>query len=248
MNKHFEAGVVDVQEAVLSGQPVPHQGPYGILLGDDRMHFHPVVIPEATATGLQILEAAHKEPAIEYVLYRQLADGLLEEVRLEETVDLRSHGIEKFLAFRTSTIYRLALNDHEFEWGATLISGRTLKKLADVAVATHDVFELFHGEDHLVEDRALVDLAKPGLERFVTRHVDITISVNTRPKQVHKRRLDYWEVVRLAYPEAQPDPKVLYTVTYSQGPHQNPEGKLQANNFVWIKDRMVFNVTPTDLS
>jgi hypothetical protein len=248
MTKHFEAGVVDVQEAVLSGQTVSHDGPYGILLGDDRLHYHPVVISDPTPTGKQILDAAGKEPAIDYVLYRILVDGLLEEVRLDEVTDLRSHGVEKFLAFKTSVIYRFELNGNAFEWGATYISGRTLKKLADVDVATHDVFEIRGGEEHLVEDKSLIDLAKPGLEQFITRPIDITIFVNTRTKQVHRRRLDYWEVVRLAYPEAKPDPKVLYTVTYSHGPHQNPEGNLQDTQFVWLKERMVFNVTPTDQS
>ena len=248
MNKHFEAGVVDVQEAVLSGQPVPHQGPYGILLGDDRLHFHPVVVSEPTPTGQQVLEAAEKTPVIEYVLYRFLTDGLLEEVRLEEQTDLRSHGAEKFLAFRTSVIYRFELNGHGFEWGAVYITGCTLKKLASVAVATHDVFEIHGGEEHLIEDKTLIDLAKPGLERFITRPIDITIFVNTRPKQVHQRRIGYWEVVRFAFPEAQPGPKVLYTVTYSHGPHQNPEGNLQDTQFVWIKERMQFHVTQTDQS
>jgi hypothetical protein len=248
MTKHFEAGVVDVQAAVLSGQPVPHQGPYGLLLGDDRLHFHPVVVAEATPTGQQILETAGKTPVIEYVLYRFLTDGLLEEVELEEHTDLRSHGVEKFLAFRTSAIYRFELNGHGFEWGATHISGRTLKKLAEVDVAKHDLFEVRSSEEHLVEDKTLIDLAKPGLERFITRPIDITIFVNTRPKQVHQRRIGYWEVVRLAFPEAKPDPKVLYTVTYSHGPHQNPEGNLQNTQLVWIKERMQFNVTQTDQS
>lgn len=248
MTKHFEAGVVDVQEAVLSGRSVPPQGPYGILLGDDRLHYHPVVIQDPTPTGLQILEAAGKVPAMDHVLYRVLADGLLEEVRLEETTDLRSHGVEKFLAFRTSVIYRFELNGHGFEWGAPYISGRTLKKLAEVEVTTHDAIEIRDGEERLVENKDLVDLVKPGLERFVTRLVDITIIVNTRARQVHQRRLGYWEVVRLGYPDAHPGPKVLYTVTYSHGPHQNPEGNLQDTQSVWIKERMQFHVTQTDQS
>ncbi|MGH7484675.1 MAG: multiubiquitin domain-containing protein, partial [bacterium] len=83
---------------------------------------------------------------------------------------------------------------------------------------------------------------------FVTRPIDIVIFVNTRERHVHQRRLDYWQVVHLAFPDAKPDPKVLYTVTYSRGPHQNPEGKLEPTQFVWVKERMVFSVTPTDQS
>lgn len=248
MNVQFDEGVEDVEAAVSSGRPLRDHGPYGIKVGDENLDYRPLVIQEAEPTGKQILEAAGKQPPIEYALFRVLADGLLEDVRVEETTDLRTHGAEKFLAFRSSTIYRFELNGRSFEWGAARISGRTLKKLAEVEVATHDVFQLEHHGERLVDDKELVDLSKPGLERFVTRAIAITIFVNTRERHVHQRRLSYWEVVRLAFPEAVPDPKVLYTVTYSQGPHQNPAGNLQDKQSVFITDRMVFDVTPTDQS
>ena len=248
MNVQFDEGVEDVEAAVSSGRTLRDHGPYGIQVGDENLDFRPLVINEAQPTGKQILEAAGKQPPIEYALFRVLADGLLEEVSLEETTDLRTHGAEKFMAFRSSTIYRFEFNGRSFEWGAARISGRTLKKLAEVEVTTHDVFQLEHQGERFIDDKELVDLSKPGLERFVARAIDITILVNTRPRQVHQRRLSYWEVVRLAFPKAGPDPKVLYTVTYSHGPHQNPAGNLQDKQSVFIKEGMVFDVTPTDQS
>lgn len=248
MSKHFETSVVDVQEMVLSGRPVPEHGPFGIMLGDEALSYQPVVIQNATPTGRQILDVAGKAPTLEYVLFRQLTNGLLEEVGLEEHTDLRSHGVEKFLAFKTAEIFRFELDGRGFEWGVSKISGRTLKKLAGVPPENHDVFQIKSGEEHLIEDKELCDLAVPGLEHFVSRQIDITVFVNTRPKQVHQRTLTYWAVVRLAFPDARPGEKVLYTVTYSHGPRQNPEGNLQDGQSVWIKERMVFNVTLTDRS
>ena len=246
--QQFDDGVENVQEAVLSGRKVREHGPYGILIGDEHLHFQPVVLADPTPTGRQILNASAKEPAEQYALFRLLPDGLLDQVRLDEAVDLRSAGAEKFLAFLTATIYRFQLNGNAMEWGAGRISGMTLKKLAGLDAKTHDLFQVIHGEETLVEDRALVDLTDPGLEHFATRVVNITIRVNTRPRQVHQRELGYWEIVRIAFPDAQPSQTALYTVTYSHGPRENPEGNLQPLHVVVLKNGMVFHVTPTDRS
>lgn len=248
MNIQFDEGVEDIEAAVSNGRSPRDHGPYGIKIGDENLDYRPLVVQDAQPTGKQILECADKHPTIEFVLFRVLADGLLEEVGQEERTDLRTHGVEKFLAFRSSTIYRFELNDHGFEWGVALISGRTLKKLADVKVADHDVFQLEHEGVRVINDKELVDLSKHGLERFMTRAIDITIFVNTRPRHVHQRRLGYWEVVRLAFPDAAPNPKILYTVTYSKGPPENPSGNLQDKQFVFVKEGMVFDVTRTDQS
>jgi Multiubiquitin len=249
MKKRFEDGVEDVQAAALEGRAVRDQGPYGVLIGDEYLHYTSVVIHEPVATGNQILEAAGKHPVRDYLLYRVLTDGLLEEIRPDEPTDLRHHGMEKFLAFRSDRSFRFELDDRAFDWGATRISGRTLKKLAEVDVATHDAFLVVEGsEDRLIWDTELFDLSAPGAECFVTRHIDVTIRVNTRLRQVHQRWLTFWEVVKLAYPEAVPSPTVRYTVTYSNGPHENPEGNMQDGQVVLIKNGMNFNVTPTDKS
>jgi hypothetical protein len=248
MNMQFDDHVEDVEAAISSDRPVRDHGPYGIKVGDEHLHYQSLVIEEVQPTGKQILDAAGKHPTIEYVLFRLLSDGLMEEIGIEETTDLRRHGVEKFLFFNTATIYRFELNERGFEWGAVRISGRTLKKLAGIDVATNDVFEMGQSQERLIEDKELIDLSKPGLERFITRPIDITIIVNTRPRQVHQRRLGYWEVVRLAFPDAVAKPKVIYTVTYSKGPPQNPSGNLQDKQSVFIKERMVFDVTATDES
>jgi hypothetical protein len=73
------------------------------------------------------------------------------------------------------------------------------------------------------------------------------IIVNGRPRQVSQHRLTYWEVVRLVYPDAQPDVNIVYTVTYarSQGGH---DGTMVDGDSVTLKDGMIFNVSKTDKS
>lgn len=209
MTKHFEDGVEDIHQAASAGRAIRPHGPYGILVGREGLDFSPVVINDPVPTGAQILGAAGVQQAVEHLLFQMLQDGLLEEIRPEETVDLRETKARKFLIFRSDRSFRFQLDDRAFDWGAALISGATLKRLAGVDSVAHDVWQdVRGGTDKLIADADFVDLAAPGVERFFTAKIEVTIVVNTRPKQVHQRTLSYWEVVKLAFPEAAPNADV----------------------------------------
>jgi hypothetical protein len=241
--------VEDVQAAVSMGRAVRGHGPYGILIGDERLHFSGAVVADPVPTGAQILAAAGVTQPVEHLLFRLLSGGLLEEIRPEETTDLRSAGAEKFLVFRTDRSFRFQLDDRAFDWGAGRISGATLKRLAGQDVLKHDVWlDVPGGTDRLIGDAELVDLAMPGVERFITRPISITIVVNARQRQLQQRRVSYWEVVKLAFPDAVPSENVIYTINYARGPASNPEGSLAEGQSVQIKEGMTFYVTPTDKS
>lgn len=75
----------------------------------------------------------------------------------------------------------------------------------------------------------------------------ITIIVNGREKTVQTTQLTFEAVVKLSQPELA-GPNIVYTVTYYGGPEQNPEGSMVDGDVVFIKSRMVFNVTATDKS
>src|SRR5271168_3700690 len=96
----------DLQEALLTHRPVRPHGPYQVLIGDDRLEFVSRLISDPVPTGNQILQAAGIEAKIDYAVYQMLSDGLLEEIRPDETTDLRSSGVEKFLIFRTDRSFR----------------------------------------------------------------------------------------------------------------------------------------------
>ena len=76
----------------------------------------------------------------------------------------------------------------------------------------------------------------------------ITIVVNGRPKEVKEKKLCFKDIVELAFPNAPQGDARCYTVTYKHGPSQNPEGTLVEGQCVFLKDRMVFNVSATDKS
>jgi hypothetical protein len=72
------------------------------------------------------------------------------------------------------------------------------------------------------------------------------IIVNGRPREVTGHKLTYQQVVRIAFPDDQPDPNVVYTVAYAN-PH-GKDGTLVDGEDVPVKEGMIFNVTKTNRS
>lgn len=95
--------------------------------------------------------------------------------------------------------------------------------LAGVPAETTDVWlDAAGGNDRVIENREMVDLGQPGAERFSTRPVQIMIKGNSRDRVVDHRVLTYWEVVKLAYPEAAPSDLIIYSIDYASGPTRTP--------------------------
>lgn len=159
----------DVAAAIAAGRKPRLQGPYRVEVGDAELAFRPVRIDDPVPTGRQILEAAGVRRIEEYLLFLVLSNGELEELRLDETTDLRGGGVERFLIFASAESYRIELDRKVFEWGACAISGRVLKRLAGVDPATYGVWlEVRGGEDQPIGDSELIRLDGKGLERFFT--------------------------------------------------------------------------------
>jgi hypothetical protein len=74
------------------------------------------------------------------------------------------------------------------------------------------------------------------------------IIVNLEEKIVEKRVLTFREVVKLAYPNVQDGPNVVYTVTYKRAAGPQREGTLDEGQSVEIKNGTIFNVRRTDRS
>ena len=252
MNSKFDDGVEDVQQTLAEGRELRDHGPYGVLIGNEQLEFAPTVIADPVPTARQILQAFGVHRPLEHLVFQVLLNGLLEELRPDETVDLRIAGVEKFLVFRNDRSFRFELDDQVIEWGGKRISGLTLKKLARVDTDTHDVWLDVRGAGagahRQIADTELVDLSAPGVERFYTSRKSITVIVNATEYQVREPALTFLSVVKLPFPDAVPSETRIYTVTYKRSPASNPEGSLVDGGTVQLKNRMVFNVTFTDKS
>ena len=76
----------------------------------------------------------------------------------------------------------------------------------------------------------------------------IYIIVNGRKREEAQRVLTFREVVTLAFDQVPTGENVMFTVTYRNGPPENPKGSLTIHDKVHISNGIVFNVTATDRS
>ncbi len=224
-------------------------GPYGIKIADENLRFESKVVHDPVITGTQVLTIMQLRPASEYLVFQMLRDGALEEIRPEESVDLREAGAEKFLVFRSDRSFRFFIDERAYDWGAAQISGSTLKSLAGLPAVGMDLWLVaVGGEDLLIGDHELVDLSRPGVERFMSSQTRVVIKVNSRDRELNHYQVDYWEIAKLAFPEAAPGTQTIYTIDYSAGPRQNPSGSMIEGQVVFIKNGMKFYVSQTDKS
>lgn len=146
-----------------------HDNAFHISVGDADLNFRPVRIDDPVPTGRQILKAAGVRIPEEHLVFQILRDGELEELRQDETTDLRGDRVERFLIFPGAESFRIELDGQVLEWGACAISGRVLKALAKVDPKTYGVWlEVRGAEDRPVGDTELLRLDGKGLERFFT--------------------------------------------------------------------------------
>ncbi|WP_338499425.1 multiubiquitin domain-containing protein [Delftia tsuruhatensis] len=170
-----ELNIEILAEALAAGRSVRDHGPYRVDIGDEALAYRQVVIDDPVPTGRQILEAAGVRPVVEYSVFQLLVNGQLEGLRLDETTDLRTRGVEKFIVFHSDRSFRFDLDGVVFDWGTGRISGHVLKTLAKVDPATYGVWKEVRGkEDLAISDTDLADLTTEGVERFFTGIVKTT--------------------------------------------------------------------------
>jgi Multiubiquitin len=107
-----------------------------------------------------------------------------------------------------------------------------------------------------VEDDQVICRKPQRLHEFGIRHGNrlhghprvVLIIVNTREKKWDKPEISYEDVVVLAFGKYDPDPNVVYTITYSKGPEHHRQGSLIKGQAVKVKTGMIFNVTRTNKS
>lgn len=94
--------IEDVAASIAADRKPRPQGPYRMEVGDAELAFRPMRIDDPVPTGRQILEAAGIRQVEEHLLFLVLSNGELEELRLDETTDLRGGGVERFLTFASA--------------------------------------------------------------------------------------------------------------------------------------------------
>ncbi len=162
--------VEDVTECIATGRTPRATGPYRIRIGDADLNFRPARIEDPMPTGRQIMNAAEVRKLDEHMVFQVLQNGELEELRQDETVDLRTAKVERFIIFGGAASYRIDIDGRVVEWGAPAITGQVLKRLAGVDTTRYGVWleNRDGGQDRPIENNEIVRLDEAGLERFFT--------------------------------------------------------------------------------
>lgn len=226
----------------------PSETAYPIAVAFQGTTFAKVESPAHTALGREILATAGYPADDRFSLYNILAAGDFQMVRLDESVDLRRQGAERFIVFESDRDFKFKLNEREGLWGVSTITGADLYALAKPAVG-HAVFQINqHGEARQLEPEDRIELGHAGVEHFKTapmrKHL-YEIIINGRKTEVRDARVTFDQLVALAYPGPAPQPNIAYTVTYRKVASFPHEGELGAGGFVTVKDGSVFNVGRT---
>lgn len=117
------------------------------------------------------------------------------------------------------------INGVHYTWYKQFIRGIQIRELGNIPREDELYLDLPDGwKDDFIEDDEIVDLARPGVEHFISRAKiqGVEIIVNQSRKKYDKPQISFEEVVRLA--NGSYDPNRGYTVKYSDGPKENPKG------------------------
>lgn len=143
------------------------------------------------------------------------------------------------------------INGKPFNWYKQFIKGAQIRELGNIPDDIDVFLDIKEGwqDDHILDDE-VIDLARPGRERFISRSKskDFIIIVNAREKAWHEPTISFEQVVILAFGTYDKNPNKGYTVTFSRGSDSQPEGTMVKNSVVHVKNKMIFDVTATDKS
>ena len=145
----------------------------------------------------------------------------------------------------------LKINGKEYEWPKQYITGSEIAILAGIE-KDDEIFLKIKDPwvDEAIMENTNVDLARPGIEHFYSKEKpkQITMIVNGREKPWTEKKISYEEVVALAFGPNSGNLNTAFTVNYTRGPEKNPQGSMVKGDSVFVKNKMVFNVTATDKS
>lgn len=185
MTDVMQEDLEDNEAGARQGHRPREDGPYRVLIGNAGLNYQAFMIADPVPTGRQLLDAADLRPVEEHEVFSLSADGLLAQVGLDETVDLRARGIEKFITFRSDRAFRFLLDGREYEWGQAAINETVLREIAHVPDGQVIELEREGGPAQIIDDGAEIRLDGRGVEHLRTKpRPDVTVKVNTKPVEV----------------------------------------------------------------
>lgn len=205
-------------------------------------------IDDDDPSGRDLRSTARLDPASAWILI-QIRDHGATSVGLDDKIALRKSETAVFRAFESDRLFSFTLVERGWEWGAETILESELRQYGEIP-DDHDIV-LDTAHDQVIKRGATIPLTDEGTEQFITRPTpprEVTIRVNGRKRTVPAGMISYETVVALAFPDAVPNPDVIYTVGFRHGGSAHPEGSLVAGQSAQVHEGMIFVATPTNRS
>jgi hypothetical protein len=190
-----------------------------------------------TGTELKELAGIPLETELFLSISKPYSDELIEN---DKSINLARPETEYFFVKKKLLF---TINGVQHTWYKQFIRGVQIRELGNIPENEEVYLDLPNGwQDDKIENVEIVDLARPGVEHFVSRKNsnEIELIIEGNPVKYSKAKITYEEVVVLAL--GQYDPNRGYTVKYTNGPEQNPKGVMAVGTEVYVKDKMRFNV------
>lgn len=141
---------------------------FRVKIADESLNFKVHIFDDPKVLGRQLIESFGGSPVDEHLAIAILPNGDFEDIRLDESYDLRGNGIEKVLVTRSDRSFRFKIDDADLEWPHACISGFVLRKLAKLSLNYNLWQELPGQHDTKIADTDVVDLGARGVERFIS--------------------------------------------------------------------------------
>lgn len=244
----------DLEACVREGREPRQRGPYAVKIAlPGSEEFQRFRIDDPLPDGRGLIRATGLAPVAEHLIFMVLRGGGFEELRLDETVDLRTRGIEKFIIFESSASYRFVIEGERYEWGTDRVTAGKIAEIGRIDLSEYELWqERRDGEDDVrLDPTDIINLSDPGLERFYKRKQppeQLTIFINGRRKKIGPDGICFEDLIALAFEHPPQGEQICFTVTFRKGPADRPEGSLLEGQCIDVVKGMVFNVTATDKS
>ena len=171
--------VVDIEDWVRDQKDaqIPESVNYRIRLWDGDGFDEKLAISDAKPTSRQILETFKRFPADEHELLYLPRGEKLEPIKLDETIDLRDRGPERFFAFKTDRLLNFVANGRRFAWGVNKIPVELVRLVARIPDNEALYLERTDAADKELNYGDVVHLGGKGLERLSSREQSWKLNV-----------------------------------------------------------------------
>lgn len=205
---------------------------------------------ESKITGHELLLIASLTPVEDYELLYKINEKGFTPIQLDEIVDLKIAGIEGFRAkpYKKLTI---KVDGKQYEVEECFMTPKEIMTLVGINPDRFYLKEIRKGGVEVTyKDDVEHKIAITKTSCFESCELEEVqcVIVNAREKAWSDDKISFNDVVKLAYGEVSSNPNVIYTINYKRGVPSKPEGSMVKGEVIYVKNKMIFNVTQTNKS